>query len=108
MQPYDEFSMLVDNVAEAGLDVDAPPPVERIEVRGPDGLVVSAIRWGTGLPELVLLHGGAQNAHTWDTVALALRRPLLAIDLPGHGHSDWRPQKDYTPQVLAVEVARVV
>ncbi|MDP7542008.1 MAG: alpha/beta hydrolase [Acidimicrobiales bacterium] len=108
MQPYDEFSMLVDNVAEAGLDVDAPPPVERIEVRGPDGLVVSAIRWGTGLPELVLLHGGAQNAHTWDTVALALRRPLLAIDLPGHGHSDWRPQKDYTPQVLAVEIARVV
>jgi pimeloyl-ACP methyl ester carboxylesterase len=37
---------------------------------------------------LVLLHGGAQNAHTWDTVALALDRPLVAIDLPGHGHSD--------------------
>ena len=50
----------------------------------------SALRWGTGAPELVLLHGGAQNAHTWDTVALALGRPLLAIDLPGHGHSDWR------------------
>ena len=39
-------------------------------------------------PELVLLHGGGQNAHTWDTVALALGRPLVAIDLPGHGHSD--------------------
>ncbi len=36
----------------------------------------------------MLLHGGAQNAHTWDTVALALGRPLVAIDLPGHGHSD--------------------
>ncbi len=34
------------------------------------------------------MHGGAQNAHTWDTVALALGRPLLAVDLPGHGHSD--------------------
>jgi hypothetical protein len=34
------------------------------------------------------LHGGAQNAHTWDTVALALDVPLLCIDLPGHGHSD--------------------
>ena len=44
--------------------------------------------WGDGEPELVLLHGGAQNAHTWDTVALALDRPLVAIDLPGHGHSD--------------------
>ena len=36
----------------------------------------------------VLLHGGSQNAHTWDTVAMALDRPLVAIDLPGHGHSD--------------------
>ncbi len=36
----------------------------------------------------MFLHGGAQNAHTWDTVALALGRPLVAIDLPGHGHSD--------------------
>ncbi len=40
-------------------------------------------------PSSVLLHGGGQNAHTWDTVALALGRPLVAIDLPGHGHSDW-------------------
>ena len=31
----------------------------------------------------MFLHGGAQNAHTWDTVALALGRPLVAIDLPG-------------------------
>ena len=38
----------------------------------------------------MLLHGGAQNAHTWDTVALALGRPLVAIDLPGHGHSSHR------------------
>ncbi len=36
----------------------------------------------------MLLHGGGQNAHTWDTVALALGQPLVAIDLPGHGHSD--------------------
>ena len=39
-------------------------------------------------PSWSLLHGGAQNAHTWDTVALALDRPLVAVDLPGHGHSD--------------------
>jgi pimeloyl-ACP methyl ester carboxylesterase len=49
---------------------------------------LSALQWGTSSPEIVFLHGGAQNAHTWDTVALALDRPLLAIDLPGHGHSD--------------------
>jgi pimeloyl-ACP methyl ester carboxylesterase len=44
--------------------------------------------WGDSEAELVLLHGGAQNAHTWDTVALALGRPLVALDLPGHGLSD--------------------
>ena len=37
---------------------------------------------------MVLIHGGAQNAHTWDTVAIALDTPLVAPDLPGHGHSD--------------------
>ena len=37
------------------------------------------------------MHGGAQNAHTFDTVALALQRPLVALDLPGHGHSDPSP-----------------
>jgi pimeloyl-ACP methyl ester carboxylesterase len=39
-----------------------------------------------------MLHGGAQNAHTFDTVAIALQRSLLAIDLPHHGHSDAGPQ----------------
>ena len=54
-----------------------------------DGLrQLSGLRWGEGDPEIVLVHGGAQNAHTFDTVALALQRPLVALDLPGHGHSD--------------------
>ena len=66
------------------------------------------MRWGTGEPELVLLHGGAQNAHTWDTVALALDRPLLAIDLPGHGHSDWRDDHSYFPAENARAVAAVM
>jgi pimeloyl-ACP methyl ester carboxylesterase len=37
---------------------------------------------------VVFFHGGAQNAHTWDTVCLALGGSMLALDLPGHGHSD--------------------
>ena len=62
---------------------------------------------GSGRP-LVLLHGGSQNAHTWDTVAMALGRPLVAIDLPGHGHSDGpgeRPQGEISPQGNADDVA---
>ena len=85
---YDEFSYFHENAAEYGLPFDGPPVVSRERVEVEVGRALSALRWGSGDPELVLLHGGAQNAHTWDTVALALDRPLLAIDLPGHGHSD--------------------
>jgi len=57
-----------------------------------DGLrQLSGLAWGNGQPQMILVHGGAQNAHTFDTVALALQRPLLALDLPGHGHSDASP-----------------
>jgi pimeloyl-ACP methyl ester carboxylesterase len=53
-----------------------------------DGRRLSALVWGESAPEYVFIHGGAQNAHTWDTVLLALGRPAVAVDLPGHGHSD--------------------
>jgi pimeloyl-ACP methyl ester carboxylesterase len=85
---YDEFSMFRDNAEEFGIPYDRPPRVRREFVEVEPGRRLSALVWGDGDPELVFLHGGAQNAHTWDTVALALDRPLVAIDLPGHGHSD--------------------
>src|SRR4051794_3463736 len=86
--PYDEFSMFHENAEEFGLPYDGPPTVRRESVEVEPGRRLSALVWGDAAPELVFLHGGAQNAHTWDTVALALGRPLVAIDLPGHGHSD--------------------
>lgn len=85
---YDEFSYFVDNASEYGIAYDGPPGVRRIEVDVSSDRRLSALVWGTEPPEFVLIHGGAQNAHTWDTVALALGRPLVAIDLPSHGHSD--------------------
>jgi pimeloyl-ACP methyl ester carboxylesterase len=106
----DEFDLLHDNASEVGLPWHGRPEVERRYVELPDGRRVAAIVWGDpGTPaELVLLHGGAQNAHTWDTVALALDRPLVAIDLPGHGLSDWRDDHAYWPPNLAEDVAVAV
>lgn len=86
--PYDEFSYFEDNATEVGLEWTGPPEVRRVSVLVDDDRSLSGLLWGSQPPEIVFLHGGAQNAHTWDTVALALNRPLLAIDLPGHGHSD--------------------
>ncbi len=85
---YDEFGLFHENAEEYGLPFDRPPTVSRASVPLSDGRQLSALLWKDAAPEVVLLHGGAQNAHTWDTVALALDRPLVAIDLPGHGHSD--------------------
>jgi pimeloyl-ACP methyl ester carboxylesterase len=85
---YDEFGLFHENAAEFGLPFDRPPVVRRAFAEVSGGRRLSALVWQDGEPELVLLHGGAQNAHTWDTVAIALDRPLVAIDLPGHGHSD--------------------
>jgi esterase len=85
---YDEFSYFDENMSEWNI-APVEPNVRRFFV-AVDGLrQLSGLRWGGGDVELTLLHGGAQNAHTYDTVALALSpHSLLAIDLPGHGHSD--------------------
>ncbi len=86
---YDEFALFHENAEEYELPYDGPPSVRREQVEVEPGRKLSALIWGDADPELVLLHGGGQNAHTWDTVAMALRpRPLVAIDLAGHGHSD--------------------
>ena len=107
---YDEFGMLGENAAEVGMTYaeDAPVQVRRVWVEAPSGNEISALVWGDGPPQLVLLHGGAQNAHTWDTLLLALDLPAVAIDLPGHGHSDWRDPADYRPQAMADDVAHTI
>lgn len=105
MDPYDEMGLFHENAAEFGLDWNGPPRVERVRVDLDDGRHLSALRWGEGEIEAVFVHGGAQNAHTWDTVALALGGSLLAIDLPGHGHSAWRSDGVYSPDVMAQDLA---
>ncbi len=108
MVPYDEFGLFSENAAEYGLPYSGPPAVRRVSVEVAPGRQVSSLVWGTSPPELVLVHGGAQNAHTWDTVALMLDRPLVAIDLPGHGHSDGGPDGLLSVEGNGADLARVV
>lgn len=105
---YDEFGLFHENAEEYGLPFDHPPLVRRVSADVGGGRRLSALVWQQQAPELVLLHGGSQNAHTWDTVAMALDRPLVAIDLPGHGHSDGpadMPPGRLAAQASAVDVA---
>jgi pimeloyl-ACP methyl ester carboxylesterase len=123
---YDEFGLFHENAEEYGLPFDRPPTVRRVfaDVDPVDSMAsaasaapasrgrrLSALVWQDRDPELVLLHGGSQNAHTWDTVAMALDRPLVALDLPGHGHSDGpgdRPQGQLDTYGNAVDVAAAI
>ncbi len=97
----DEFIFLEENARQAG--VEAVPRAERI-----DSGAVSALKFGEASPRVVFLHGGGQNAHTWDTVVVGLGEPALAVDLPGHGRSAWREDGDYGPKSNAVAIEPVV
>ena len=98
----DEFALLPENAEQAG--VSGPLP----SVRRVDAGDISALQWGDSSPRVVFFHGGGQNAHTWDTVIVGLGVPALAVDLPGHGHSAWREDGDYSPQHNAAAVKPVI
>lgn len=105
---YDEFGLFHENITEYQLDASPTPNVSRATHVVDDGRKLSFLKWGTAAPRLVLVHGGSQNAHTWDTVALGLGESLIAVDLPGHGHSDWRSDAAYSPASMAADLAEVV
>lgn len=96
----DEFAHLG---AEArGLGLDGDVSVERCTLTD----AISALRWGHAPASVVLLHGAALNAHTWDGTLLRWSatepaRGFLALDLPGHGDSPWRSDADYSPATMA-------
>ena len=108
MIAYDEFSMFGENISEFGLNVAKVPSVLRVAMQLDDDRTLSALKWGAGEPEVLFVHGSAQNAHTWDTVILAMGVSAIAIDMPGHGHSSWREDGNYEPGVLAGDVATAI
>jgi pimeloyl-ACP methyl ester carboxylesterase len=62
--------------------------------------------WGEpGAPEVLLLHGGNQSAHSWDLVSLHLadRYHVLALDQRGHGDSEWPRDQDTSIEAKAAD-----
>jgi pimeloyl-ACP methyl ester carboxylesterase len=78
-------------------NLDSGPEPVRHEISLGAGRTLSALAWGRGNPQLVFLHGRGQNAFTWTSVVRRIGLPAIGIDLPGHGHSDWREDHDYGP-----------
>jgi len=69
---------------------------------------ISGLAWGTGPFDVVYLHGALLHAHAWDQVLPRLRGPSLALDLPGHGESDWYRDGDYRLDRMAAAITEVV
>lgn len=56
-------------------------------------LKISALRFGQGGPPILALHGWLDNAASFMPIATYLTDyDLIAIDFPGHGHSDHLPK----------------
>ena len=100
----EELATIADRLGIAFTDL-APPCSRSFRTHG--GPNIHVLDWGGQGPPAVLLHGGALTARTWDYVALALRADfrLVALDLRGHGASDWAdayPIADFAADVLTV------
>ncbi|XPP26074.1 MAG: alpha/beta fold hydrolase [Leucobacter sp.] len=104
----DEFRFLSSDAARVERSA-ALPTVERISVDIGEGRRVSALSWEPeSAPEFVFLHGAGLNAHSFDPTVLAMGVPALAVDLPGHGRSDWREDANYRPDLLAGDIGTVL
>lgn len=81
----------LDFVAQSiGVSNAGPAPVSKEIVRN-DGKRLNFLDWGGDGPPVVFLHGGALSAHTWTMTAMLLRERYrcIAVDLRGHGDSEW-------------------
>ena len=58
-------------------------------------LTLRGLRFGAGTHRVLALHGWLDNAASFQNLAPLLRNvEIVALDLPGHGHSDRRPPGD--------------
>ncbi|WP_427868548.1 alpha/beta fold hydrolase [Leucobacter luti] len=104
----DEFRFLAADAARVGREA-ALPQVRRMRFEAAGGTAVSGLAFDPARkPQLVALHGAGLNAHSFDPALLALGRPALALDLPGHGRSDWRSDADYSPAAIAPSLTAVL
>ena len=105
-----EFFSLCESADDLGIRYDK-------KIRYVSGNVVARhqrfhfLEWGDpSLPNLLLLHGGNQSAHSWDLVSLHLadRFHIIALDQRGHGDSEWARDADYSSHAMAADASSVL
>lgn len=90
----------------------APGAPRRLELRGAAGLRLIADERGDAAgPPVLLLHGGGQTRHAWGATAEVLAARgwrTIALDLRGHGESEWPTDGAYEINDFAADVIAVV
>jgi pimeloyl-ACP methyl ester carboxylesterase len=99
------LATIADRLGVAFTDL-APPRARSFRAQG--GPNIHVLDWGGQGPPAVLLHGGSLTARTWDYVGIALRADfrLVALDMRGHGASDWT--NDYSIESYATDLIAVI
>lgn len=83
----------------------------RMTLEGTDGVRLAADRRGDpDQPVVVLLHGAGQTRHAWLRTTERLSNEgfcTVAVDLRGHGDSDWAPDGDYRRRAFAADIESI-
>ncbi len=98
---------LFDAARAAGITFTAEVRPEDRYVQA-NGMRLHYLDWGNSAkPKMLLLHGGAQSAHSWDFFALAMRDHfhIVALDQRGHGDSAWSEAGDYDTSFHVADVS---
>lgn len=87
----------------------------RVVHLGGSGVRLAAELWEPAGPDrqgtAVLLHGGGQTRHSWRRTARRLAAEdwrALALDLRGHGESEWAPDGDYSLDAHVADLRSVL
>jgi pimeloyl-ACP methyl ester carboxylesterase len=76
-----------------------------------NGLRLHYLEWGDATkPPLVMLHGIARHAHTFDHIAADLARDyhVIAVDMRGHGDSSWSPAGAYLVEDYVADIEGLI
>jgi len=80
--------------------------------KGQGGLKIAADVWGSDNKKLViLLHGGGQTRHAWGETGKKLAEAgyhSVALDLRGHGDSEWHSDADYTIKAYKEDLVSII
>jgi esterase len=92
------FDLTLADAHRKGIDVTDATPPESV-FADIEGARLHFLDWQSDAPQhLLLLHGALLNAHVWDLFCLGMRdgSHIRALDLPGHGDSQWLGAERYT------------